>query len=472
MMRNPLDRLDDALHGLADARLKRWQRLALFSAACLFFCLALQAIGFTHAADVSQKWMICVLFMTLFALMMVPVFRRITQAKGSFVSYCLMIGVCASLLLLRIAMLEHQSADYQAFLHAWVSQIRPLSFQQAMLETDSNYTVIYRYIVFLISRMPVSDLYIYKAVSIAFDILLAYAVMRLYEMSEPQRGYIKALAFYFLTLSLPTVIINGALWAQCDAIYASLALMGIYYALSNYPYRSSICFALSLSFKIQAIFILPILFVLWGTRRIRVKHLFAFLLTILMVCIPAIICGRSLMDCFSIYTKQIGEYNQLTLNAPSIYQLLNQAVASRWIFSNVGIIFAVGATIFLTAVFLRQEKTINNTLFIDLAFLLCLMIPYLLPHMHERYFYLADALSVAYFACHSRRVYAPVLMVFCSLNSYLAFLQEKAFIPQPMASLLLLMLLCGTTVLLAKDLRMRRSASESPASLMKGEVNA
>ena len=121
-----------------------------------------------------------------------------------------MIGVCASLLLLRIAMLEHQSADYQAFLHAWVSQIRPLSFQQAMLETDSNYTVIYRYIVFLISRMPVSDLYIYKAVSIAFDILLAYAVMRLYEMSEPQRGYIKALAFYFLTLSLPTVIINGA----------------------------------------------------------------------------------------------------------------------------------------------------------------------------------------------------------------------------------------------------------------------
>ena len=134
------------------------------------------------------------------------------------------------------------------------------------------------------------------------------------------------------------------------------------------------------------------------------------------------------MDCFSIYTKQIGEYNQLTLNAPSIYQLLNQAVASRWIFSNVGIIFAVGATIFLTAVFLRQEKTINNTLFIDLAFLLCLMIPYLLPHMHERYFYLADTLSVAYFACHSRRVYAPVLMVFCSLNSYLAFLQEKAFI--------------------------------------------
>ena len=51
---------------------------------------------------------------------------------------------------------------------------------------------------------------------------------------------------------------------------------------------------------------------------------------------------------------------------------------------------------------------------VSLALLSVLLAPYLLPHMHERYFYAADLLSLIYWFCYPRRWYVPLGVVGCS----------------------------------------------------------
>lgn len=51
--------------------------------------------------------------------------------------------------------------------------------------------------------------------------------------------------------------------------------------------------------------------------------------------------------------------------------------------------------------------------------------PYFLPHMHERYFYLADMLSVIYGFYVPRHWYIPIIVVLSSFISYSAFLSRE-----------------------------------------------
>ena len=43
---------------------------------------------------------------------------------------------------------------------------------------------------------------------------------------------------FFLTLLLPTVLLNGAFWGQCDSIYGALAVWSLVFALEDRPIRS------------------------------------------------------------------------------------------------------------------------------------------------------------------------------------------------------------------------------------------
>jgi Gpi18-like mannosyltransferase len=53
-----------------------------------------------------------------------------------------------------------------------------------------------------------------------------------------------------------------------------------------------------------------------------------------------------------------------------------------------------------------------------------LAIPFLLPEMHERYFYLADVLSIIYAFYFPRYFYVAVIMQLCSLLSYAPYLMN------------------------------------------------
>ena len=59
------------------------------------------------------------------------------------------------------------------------------------------------------------------------------------------------------------------------------------------------------------------------------------------------------------------------------------------------------------------------------AVVLCIGVPFFLPHMHERYFFLADMFTLCWACADRRRAPAAVLVCGSSLASYCVYLRLK-----------------------------------------------
>jgi len=79
-------------------------------------------------------------------------------------------------------------------------------------------------------------------------------------------------------------------------------------------------------------------------------------------------------------------------------------------------------TLLLLGCFLRHPEQLTRMDLLDLALLFSLAIPWLLPRMHERYFYLAEILSVVFAACHPRRLPVTVILLGGGFLIYCSYL--------------------------------------------------
>ncbi len=70
----------------------------------------------------------------------------------------------------------------------------------------------------------------------------------------------------------------------------------------------------------------------------------------------------------------------------------------------------------------------TSEILLKIALVFALAIPFLLPEMHERYFYLADVLSILYAFYFPRYFFVAVIMQACSLLSYAPYLQGSQII--------------------------------------------
>lgn len=456
---NVLDRMDEGLYGLLGRALLPWQRRALLGAVTVAMFAFLFTRSFPQLEPGAGPLLLtAALFALTGLLFMLPAFGRIAREGGDLGVYLLSAAACGALLLARLAMLEKETGDYVECLLPWYEQMQPLSFAQAMQAQIGNYTMPYRYFIWLMTRVPLPPMYLYKLTTLVFEPLLAYAVMRLFELRAEKRSLGGALCAYLLTLALPTVVLNGAYWGQCDAIYTALLLCGLCGALEERPYRAMAGFGLALAFKLQAVFLFPLLPVLWAARRVRIKHLLALPGAWLAAQLPALLGGCSPAGLIAPYVMQMGDSMELTRNAPSIFQLFNSTEMNPWMFRNYGIAMALVAALGLCALLWRCRARLTPALLTDAAFLLVMAVPYLLPHMHERYFFAADALSVAYWAGKRGRFWAPALTVVASFNSYLRFLQYHfSFVSMPVASLMMLAVLVLAGAGLAHDLQRPRA---------------
>ena len=95
------------------------------------------------------------------------------------------------------------------------------------------YNIPYLYFLCLFSYLPIRDLYLIKLLSILFDVLLAWAAMKL--VGRATQNPLMRAGCFLAVLFWPTVFLNGALWAQCDSIYVAFALLGIWLALEDKP---------------------------------------------------------------------------------------------------------------------------------------------------------------------------------------------------------------------------------------------
>ena len=210
-------------------------------------------------------------------------------------------------------------------------------------------------------------------------------------------------------LLLPTVVLNGAMWGQADSTYAALCVAGLYHLLCRRPVHAGVYFGLALAFKLQTVLVFPALLLVALRRELPLRALAMVPLTYLLLDVPAILLGADWSRLLLVYLRQTGADTQLTVNAPSIYALLDLDPALR----RLCVLGAGVVLLALVAIALRARLTDERmVLYVATS---ALLTPYLLPSMHERYFYLAEVLTVV------AAFWRPVLLQVAAVSTYLNY---------------------------------------------------
>lgn len=337
---------------------------------------------------------------------------------------CYLALLLAVAMLVRCLLMDHQSDDYLLFLNPWYEVIREGGGFAAIAQPVGNYNVPYLYFIALISYLNVPNLYLYKLFSIFLDVILAWGGFRLVRVLVGEKRSVSPLVAFAVLLFVPTVVLNGSYWGQCDVIYGALVVHAVACLLEGHNKWSLVWVALAFSFKLQTVFIMPLWGVVWLAGRVKFRELFVFPGVYVLTAVPALMLGKPLMDILGVYWVQMGDNDRMTLNAPSIYQFLpSNAPFDPELLMQLGICAAALLVFAMLFVGVWKGKQLDNQMTMAVVMVLVVGIPFLLPHMHERYFYLADVLAVCWAAANVRRIPVAVLVCGSSLASYFVYLR-------------------------------------------------
>ena len=366
------------------------------------------------------------------------------------------------------------TSDYTYFVKPWFDTLATQPLLSAFAKPFSDYSPLYLYLLKLITFFPRSldTLLLVKTLSFAFDaIIAAFAVLIARDTSPMRFGRSDLFLIFAIFISIPTLVLNSSLWGQSDAIYAAPIVACIYWIAMDRPVLASIAFGLALSVKLQALFFLPILAGYLLRRRATSLYLLVPPLIYFVSVLPTAFVGGEFSYWLSVYLKQSGEYPYLSVSAPSIFAFVTNVSIPQMLQT---LLFWLGIALALswsaTIVWLVQKtRSLNAPLLMFLGLSCVLVVPFLLPRMHERYFYLADIFSCLYVLYVPRRWYLPAIIVAASALAYMPYLSSQ--IPMlapihidirlPAAMLLVAVLLVATDVFRWR--RRDRSRVRSPA---------
>ncbi|MGW0038579.1 hypothetical protein [Gordonia sp. NPDC003376] len=351
-----------------------------------------------------------------------PATSRPGWARWTVLAVVVVVG-----LVVRWQFRDIETMDYQAFLSRWYQTLDTQGFS-AFRERFADYNYPYLYLIWTLTALDIPSLIGIKAVSVIFDLVLAFFAYRIVALRTP-RFSLRALAFGVMFL-LPSVITNSAWWGQADAIYSAFALGGVYFLLRaqrvGITHRAYVAdsvwacvfFGLSVSFKLQAVFVLPVLAWLLLRRRLPWYALAAIPAVFALLDLPAIIAGAPWREAVSVYLDQTGSYKQLTLGAANLYQLIPIDGDATWL-AHLGIGLAASVIVAFLAWSVWRKPPVTPTTTLVVATASSVLVPFLLPAMHDRYFFTAEVLSVVLaFYLPLRFVIIPVLIQAAAIGVY------------------------------------------------------
>lgn len=327
----------------------------------------------------------------------------------------------------RWAMLRYASGDFDQYTSEWYGFIQQNGGAEALRQGISNYTPPYVYGMIVVHWLfpELAPVVALKLIGLPFDFVGAIFAGRIVALRyrDPLVPVLAASAYLFA----PTVVLNGAFWGQVDGIGASAVLACVYFVLCGRDTAALVAFGLGLAFKLQPIFLLPMLAVLVLRQRLDWRW-FAVVPAIYLVAIlPAWLAGRPLSQLLMVYAGQADFYQRLSSNAPHVFAWFpNQFYSYLY---PAGLYWAVGILFLATTVAVRVTRELTFDRILQLALISLILVPYCLPKMHERYFFLADALAVPFAFVFPRLAVPAVLIIVTSFCSYAPFLLHQEIVP-------------------------------------------
>jgi Gpi18-like mannosyltransferase len=291
---------------------------------------------------------------------------------------------------LRIAANPAENLDTNIYLR-WHGILVKEGFS-AFSKNFGVYTPPYVYLLWLASlfKEVLPPLVAVKLIPTLFDGLSSIAVYKLVRLKYPQGPVPWLAAAGFLVL--PTVLANSAYWGQVDSVYASFLLWCIYFLLTERPLPAVLAYGIAIAVKGQAIFLIPFLGVMVLRRRIPWTYIPIPPLVYVLFTLPAVLAGRPFMDLLTLYFKQVNAFPQLAMHAPNLYSIIPARFAPIAYYGGL----AAAAIILGVWMFYyglnKAEMTTPRAIMLT-ALLSLVLVPFLIPKVHDRYFYPADILS-------------------------------------------------------------------------------
>lgn len=301
--------------------------------------------------------------------------------------------IVAIFIMLNIIFINVIGEDYFIYLVKWIDEIVDLGKINSLSVQIGNYTPPYIYFLIIGTYITTNNIFWIKLISTIFTIgivIVSYFIIKEFKKD------IK-LSNALIILLIPSVFINSGIIGQCDSIYTFFVLLFILLILKNKKRSALFFFGVSLAFKLQAIFVAPIFLYLLLKKKIRVVDIFYIPLGFIVTMLPSIVYGRNIFDIIKVELLQSGTYSKFVKSAPNIYSLLH--LNYKEIDSLTKIVLSLLTIILSIYIVLKNIKKTeyNNKTFMEKVMLLSLMIPYFLPSMHDRYFYMASIFCYIFF---------------------------------------------------------------------------
>ena len=322
---------------------------------------------------------------------------------------CGLIGI-----VLRYLAREHATADAAEYI-TWYSFARDRGIG-GLTEAFTNYTPFYSYLLLIAARFDWlgQPLSLVKMISAIFEFGCAVVVARMVwrVTSAPLRA---SLAFCAVWLA-PTVLFNGAMWGQADSIWAFFALISV--AMFMRDRNGVVPFAIACSVKAQGVFLGPFVLGMILRRRIHWAWLAAIPAAYAVLAIPVLVAGRSLVSVLGVYLDQAHTFHRLTMNAANVWVFAGGTPYAAGVAAGLVLAAACGLAL---SIFIAQSRRTGPEFILLVACVSLILMPYLLPKMHERYFYAFELASIALACLNLRYLPFAVIAQVDGVLSYLAF---------------------------------------------------
>ena len=337
-------------------------------------------------------------------------------------------------LMFRFYLFDVKSGDYVTAFADWMKECHQaggfayLGIKPGVSDASTfDYNCMFQYLIVLLHYIggggAVNDMYLVKMMSVVFDYICAFTVMRITYLATGQNVR-KAFFAYAAVMFLPTVVLNSAAWAQNDSIYTTFILLSLLHFMKGNDLRAFIYLAVSYSFKQQALFFFPFVIIMWFKNKIKIRYALSIPIFYVVSMIPSAIAGREWADLLGIYGNQVSMFSRLSMNYPSIYTIIASDLdkSIRKMIIPAGTVCTAMIFGVLAYYIYRKNFEITYKYMITLVIFTAELCCFCLPVMHERYGYIPELLAVVYALFSYKRMPICALLQVISMITYSRFL--------------------------------------------------
>jgi len=332
--------------------------------------------------------------------------RRIQDSLRKNILWWALAAVFLLGLFIRYSFIPLTVADMKFMNTRWYEAIRAGRMADVLdPQYQWTYSPMHLYLWTLACRLfpRAGALYVLKGVSFLMEagVMVACGLLAWTTLPAKNRPFGMFAVLLLLWLN-PILILNVAGWGQTDASYVALSVLSLWLLLRDRPAWSMVCFGLALAFKMQALFLLPVLLLAYFCREKKFSALWFLLIPAVWIAtgFPMALLGESPFYAVTVYLGQTGMYSKATFNCPNAFALLgdglssNQTIQGMW--QRYGLVLAIAVLGGMASWLIYRRKKLDDRTLLLFGIWCVYVCIFFLPRMHERYGLAGEVLMVVW----------------------------------------------------------------------------